>query len=551
MTDIDPRHFIEELQFDIKANDLIKAHLVMAHFNEMDAQTQRSALFELSRAPDVFVFNLLVGLLAALPDSGENLSTVKELLYSKALDTPDVLTHMLIREAKPDHRVVLAEIAGEIKLEDATPILLGMLNEEHDEKVLRGAIIALGMIGNATATTPISEFLYAGSVELVIAAIRSLGLLGTPTAIQRLFEKLGADGDLDQMIIDVFAGSQEPEALERLNALLSAKHAYLRNAAKQRLVQIGPKAVPTMINNLHYDDPDLLIHSLNVLGAIGDESAVSPIRKLLHNEPKDPNVRFGAYEALGFLPTAQGAFALAQGLEDPVGNVRAAAARAIDHNYNTVLAAGIKNMIRDEDAAERTIARTIMDAECDTAFLDLVRDKIFGEFAVEYLSRQAHKDIRDHFVQLLNVNGQAAIAARVQNATVVDARGALRVFAVDDSKMILNIYRSVLHNLGCDPTLFELPAEAVLKLASVKPDLIFTDLNMPDISGVELTRAVRRRYTKAQLPIIMVTTQNESQDNDAAMEAGVNVILNKPFNEKMLRAAMEEVLAESNYRRTA
>jgi CheY-like chemotaxis protein len=539
MSDIIPQHFIDELRFDIKANDQIKARLVMAHFSEMDPQTQRMALLEISRAPDSFVFPLLVAVLAIAHDSDQEQPDIKELLFSKALDNPEMLAHMLIREVKPNHRVVLAEVAGEIKLDEATPILLSILSEEQDEKILRGAIKSLGMIGNPSATTPISEFLYSGGVELIIAAIQSMGLLGTPTAIQRLAEKLGSDTDLDHMILDVFASSQEPEALDRLNATLSAQHAYLRNAGKKRLTDIGRKAVPVLINNLRYDDPDLLIHSLNVLGAIGDESAISPIRKLLHNDPKDANVRFAAYEAMGLLPMAKGAFALAQGLTDPVDNVRAAAAGAIDRNYNTVLAAGIKNMIRDEDPAERRISRTIMDAECDTIFLDLIQEDVFRDFASEYLCRQAHGDVREHFSALLKANDQAGLAAAIESSSCVESGAALKVFAVDDSKMILNIYRSVLHNLGCDPTLFEFPAAAIQKIQTEKPDLIFTDLNMPDISGVELTKAVRKLYSKEALPIIMVTTQNECQDNDAAMKAGVNAILNKPFNEAMLRAAME------------
>ena len=103
----------------------------------------------------------------------------------------------------------------------------------------------------------------------------------------------------------------------------------------------------------------------------------------------------------------------------------------------------------------------------------------------------------------------------------------------------MNIYRSILHSLGCDPVLFELPAEAIKHVAEQKPDLIFTDLNMPDISGVDLAVAVRGQFGKAELPIIMVTTQNECQDNEAAYKAGINAILHKPFNEETLRTAME------------
>ncbi len=455
MTDINPKDFIEELRFDIKANDFIKARLVMAHFDEIDARTQKTALQEIAGGSSKFVIPLLVNLLADNPRIGETYPEIKELLYSKAL-----------------------------------------------------------------------------------------GQLRTPTAIQRLAEKLGSDKD-DYMILNVFAYSQEPEAIEKLNAALSAQMAHLRNAGKRHLTDLGRKAVPVLINNLRYDDPDLLIHTLNVLGDIGDESAIPPIRKLLHNEPRAPNVRFAAYEALGKLPVAKGAFALAQGLDDPVDNVRAAAAKAIDHNYTTVLAAGIKNMIRDENSAERSISRTLIDAQCETIFLDLIQEEHFCDFAVEYLTHRAHTDLREQFAELLRKNGSPEIAARIDKQEDTQAEATLKVFAVDDSKMILNIYRSVLHNLGCEPVLFEFPAKAIEEARKTKPDLIFTDLNMPGISGVELTAEIRKLYGKGQLPIIMVTTQNDCQDNDAARAAGVNAILHKPFNENALRRVMEEHLPAS------
>lgn len=540
MAAINAQHFIEELRFDIETNDIIKARLVLAHFEEVDAKTQKMALFELSKAPDTLVIPLIVRLLADIPEIGESQPSLKEILFSKALDYPDTLTKMLLREVKPSHKIILAEVAGEIRLESATADLLSILNEDQDEKVLRGAIHALGMIGDASATTPISEFLYSGSVELIIAAIQALGQLSTPTAIQRLAEKLGADTDLDYMILDVFACSQEPEALERLNSMLSAQQAHLRNAGKQHMTDIGPKAVPVLIRNLRYDDPDLVIHTLNVLGNIGDESAIGPIRKLLHNEPRDANVRFAAYEALGLLPVAKGAFALAQGLHDPVDNVRAAAASAINHNYNTVLAAGIKNIVRDETGVDRPVSSTVIDTECDAIFLDLVQDDIFQEYAVEYLGKSAHPDTRANYLDLLRSNDRGDIADLIECAVSGETREALKVFAVDDSKMILNIYRSVLHNLACDPMLFEFPAQAIEQIQAQKPDVVFTDLNMPEISGIELTKAIRQWFPKEKLPIIMVTTQNECQDNEAAYTAGITDIIQKPFNEETLKAALDK-----------
>ena len=61
---------------------------------------------------------------------------------------------------------------------------------------------------------------------------------------------------------------------------------------------------------------------------------------------------------------------------------------------------------------------------------------------------------------------------------------------------------------------------------------------MPEITGIELIEKVRRCYSREELPIIMVTTQNETQDNEAALVAGVNDILAKPFTIETLKTAI-------------
>jgi CheY-like chemotaxis protein/HEAT repeat protein len=540
MPEVNARDFIEELRFDIREKDMIKGKLVLSKIGAVDDRVRKMALFELNRADDAFAIPLIVNLVAEHRDLARTYPQLKEILYAKSLYHPEMLLSMLTREARRENRVVLVEVAGEIGLEGATSHLMGILNEDEDEMVIKAVIAALGMIGETAATTPISEYLYSGSLELTIAAIYALGQLASPTAFQRLAEKLGADPDLDIMILDVFAADQSPEAIERLNEALSSHYAHLRNAAKQRMRDMGGKSVPILISNMLHDDPDLLIHTLNVLGEIGDESAIVPIRKLLHNEPRDANVRFAAYEALGLLPVEKGAFALAQGLTDPVGNVRAAAAGAIDRNYNTMLAAGLKNLIRSGDRETRLVTETVLNAGCETIFLDLVGEAAFASCAVDFLCRQAHPDVRTHFVGLMARNGHDRLAATVSEQASTAGEAVLKVFAVDDSKMILNIYRGILHSLGCESNLFEFPAEALQAVKSEAPDVIFTDLNMPHINGIELIREVRRQYDKMTLPIVMVTTQNETQDNDAAVAAGVNAILHKPFTAEDLKKVLAD-----------
>jgi len=534
MTVINADDFLDELRFDIEENDRLKAKLVLSKIGVVDSNIQKMALFELNRADDEFVIPLIVDLMAEYPQLSRSYSQFKEILCAKALYHPEMILSMLSQEGQGKKRSVLVEVLGELRLDEAAAKLVEILNEDEDEETIKAVIVALGMIGEVAAATPVSEYLYSGNLVLTIAAIHSLGQMAGPEAFQHLAEKLGEDSDLDVMIFDVFLTDQSPEAISLLNDSLASHHAYQRNAAKQRLRDMGGKAVPVLLQNLHQPDPDLLVHTLNVLGEIGDESAIAPIRKLLHNHPKDANVRFAAYEALGLLPVAKGAFALAQGLSDPVQNVRAAAAGAIDHNFNSMLAAGLANLIRSGEEEAASITESILHAGCDRIFLGLVDLEVFRQCAMDFLVAHAHPDTRNHFIDLMRQNGYDDLAASIAAQAKGDAGSTLSVFAVDDSKMILNIYRGMLHNLGCEPVLFEFPAEALQTVKENPPDFIFTDLNMPHINGIELIRQIREQFDKDSLPIVMVTTQNETNDNEAALDAGVNTILQKPFTEESL-----------------
>jgi CheY-like chemotaxis protein/HEAT repeat protein len=541
MVQINAEDFLQELRFDIQEKDRIKAKLVLAQLKNVDEVTRKQALQELGRADNHFAVPLMLDLMVKERDLSDQYPDLKEGLYAKAFESPQLFVDLLMREMRQEYRRLLVETVGEIGLTQAMPVLVGILNEEQDEEILRAVIRALGAFGDLSVTTSISEYLYSGSVTLIIAAIQALGQLESPTAIQRLFEKLGADHDLDTLILDVLARSQVPDAIEKLNETLTSHHAHVRNLGKQHLVQIGSKAVPLLMRNLLRDDPDVLIHTLNVLGEIGDEAAIGAIRKLLHNEPRDPNVRFAAYEALGRLPVAKGAITLAAGLQDPVDNVRTVAASAINSNYNRVLAAGLKNMVRESGAEARRVVTAVVDAQCDSVFKDLMEMPAFREMATRYINEEVHAEVRTFFLPLLKVQPLSEAVSETTDSTADDAPAKQKIYAVDDSKMILNIYRSVLHKLGYEPVLFEFPLQAIEQVRQDKPAIILTDLNMPKINGIDLIRQVRQWFDKDQLPIIMVTTQNECQDNEEAHQAGVNRILNKPFTEKSIGQAIAEV----------
>ncbi len=538
MAGVNPQYMIEEIQANIKTGDQIKAQLVLAHLRDVDQKTRNRLIYFLSRADVDFSVPLFIYLFEHQAEVVEEMPIIRETLQSLLLAYPEKLIEFLSSPLITE-KTELIRLVGELRLEEATPVLLELIARSEDDAEILLIIESLGQIGDPDAINTLTDYLYAANRQLIIAAIQALGQVGTPTAMHRLAERLGTDNEIDYLILSIFSEVQDQISLETLNATIRSHYAHMRAFAKAELVRIGPKAVPLLIENLLHDDPDFRIHTLNVLGEIGDESAVIPIRKLLDNEPRSANVRFAAYEALALLPLKKGAYTLTAGLTDLEDHVCIAAARAIDRNYSSILGAGIKNLLRGPEKEARHIAKIIVNAQVDNIFINLAEDEVFEEFALFYLPH-THRDIRDHYQRLLISAGKNDFAKKLTGDVDVGVRP--KIVAVDDSRMILNIYKATLHELGYDPVLFEFPASALEWLRTEKPLMILTDLNMPEITGIQLAEKVRDKYPAKLLPIIMVTTQNESQDNEAAMAAGVDAILHKPFNAKTLGAAMNKLL---------
>jgi CheY-like chemotaxis protein len=108
------------------------------------------------------------------------------------------------------------------------------------------------------------------------------------------------------------------------------------------------------------------------------------------------------------------------------------------------------------------------------------------------------------------------------------------------------------HELGFVVDAHEFPAKALLALKAEKPDLLITDLNMPEMTGFQLSEEVRKLYNSAQLPILMITTQSDimaqsssgstTSVDSAIQKAGIDLVLNKPFEATDLQNAIHSLL---------
>ncbi len=107
----------------------------------------------------------------------------------------------------------------------------------------------------------------------------------------------------------------------------------------------------------------------------------------------------------------------------------------------------------------------------------------------------------------------------------------LRVALVDDSTLARKAISKVLKNLGLNNIKeFADGNFAIDYLKENEIDLLVTDYNMPQVNGIELTQFVRGSQNHSHVPILMVTSEAKDSHLAKVLEAGVDAILDKPFD---------------------
>jgi two-component system chemotaxis response regulator CheY len=116
-----------------------------------------------------------------------------------------------------------------------------------------------------------------------------------------------------------------------------------------------------------------------------------------------------------------------------------------------------------------------------------------------------------------------------------------KALVVDDSRAVRLILSRILRELGFDVCEAGNGREALEIIAAGKSafSLVLADWNMPEVNGLELLKEVRRDPALASLVIIMVTTETEIEQMSAALEAGANEYVMKPFTKDILAQKLE------------
>ncbi|MGE5790155.1 MAG: chemotaxis response regulator CheY [Syntrophaceae bacterium] len=119
----------------------------------------------------------------------------------------------------------------------------------------------------------------------------------------------------------------------------------------------------------------------------------------------------------------------------------------------------------------------------------------------------------------------------------------LKILIVDDFATMRKVIRNLLKQGGFENVVEAEDGVAALKVLKSQPvDFIISDWNMPNMSGLELLKAVRSDDELKALPFLMVTAEALKDNVVAAVKAGVSNYIVKPFTAEVLNEKIEKIV---------
>jgi two-component system, chemotaxis family, chemotaxis protein CheY len=117
-----------------------------------------------------------------------------------------------------------------------------------------------------------------------------------------------------------------------------------------------------------------------------------------------------------------------------------------------------------------------------------------------------------------------------------------QILAVDDSASVRQMVSITLRNVGYEVVEAVDGKDGLGKVSGGKFDLIITDLNMPNLDGIEMIAAVRKLPGYTFVPILMLTTESQAEKKDAGRKAGATGWIVKPFNAGQLVSVVQKLV---------
>lgn len=148
-----------------------------------------------------------------------------------------------------------------------------------------------------------------------------------------------------------------------------------------------------------------------------------------------------------------------------------------------------------------------------------------------------------HIYEALDLQQRMGVAAKAPEGSDITRRR--RLLVVDDSELICQVLQYNLESAGYEVHTFTRPLEALKALSTVRPDLIVSDLDMPDLNGVQLCRRIKSGST-SDIPVILLTGEDGDAARVTGLRAGADDFVNKAASGDELVARIESVLRRAS-----
>lgn len=524
---------------DFRNKDMIEQIMELDQVRESRDAAAIPALFDLyanpvgDQAVDEMVYHALFELLAGQHDR------IKE-----------GLTH-----PAPAVRLMCVRRATEEKAEPLKTPLVELLTTTQEVGLLGEIVRALAQYQDPGLVASFVSCLKNDDYTVVAWALRGLAGINTPEVREVLVGMIDSSAEVQgtatgcdlrtAMAVESLAGLGDVAAVDYLINFIHHTDPSFRRVVLGAIGSMGEVALPALERVLDSGDRDEKIMAANTLGFTHHKKAADILVAHLESA-REPNLRFAVYEALGRINSMRSVIGLADGLVEQDELVMMAVVIALDHLTNPGVVKVVTDALDKGDAQSELLARTIATARAETLFAALYKAGKHNTKLIQAIQASGDPELASVFRGVLEQIGSEA--ARADGAKLSGVSAAVvsekRLLAADDSKAMLFFYKGVAADLGMELVTAGDGKEAFDFLQKdSRFDLIITDMNMPNMDGIELTRELRKREDLLTVPILMATTESEKGQSDLARQAGVTDFITKPFSKEDFKAKVNAMFA--------
>ena len=117
---------------------------------------------------------------------------------------------------------------------------------------------------------------------------------------------------------------------------------------------------------------------------------------------------------------------------------------------------------------------------------------------------------------------------------------------VDDSQTVRNIMALILHRAGYRSVRVASAMEALHTLTELTPDLIFLDITLPGMDGLDVCKIIKENPRTKQVPVVMLSGNNEVFDKVMGRLAGASDYITKPFEPESILSCIKSFIGQKD-----